>query len=114
MIVVNYANTDMVGHTGDLAAAIKAVEAVDHCLGRLAEAVDARRRRDADHRRSRQCRDDARPEDRPAAYRAHHSTPCRCVLVNPPAGVAGIGDGKLADIAPTLLALLGLAAAARP
>ena len=41
-IVVNYANTDMVGHTGDLAAAIKAVEAVDRCLGRLAAAVERR------------------------------------------------------------------------
>src|SRR5262249_35482425 len=39
LIVVNYANTDMVGHTGDLAAAIKAVETVDQCLGRLESAV---------------------------------------------------------------------------
>ena len=39
LIVVNFANTDMVGHTGDLAAAIKAVEAVDRCLGRVRDAV---------------------------------------------------------------------------
>src|SRR5258708_34292739 len=39
LIVVNYANSDMVGHSGDLAAAVKAVEAVDACLGRLMEAV---------------------------------------------------------------------------
>ena len=43
LIVVNYANTDMVGHTGDLAAAIKAVEAVDRCLGRLARGGRSRR-----------------------------------------------------------------------
>ena len=42
-ILVNYANTDMVGHTGDLEAATRAVEAVDTCLGRVADAVDARR-----------------------------------------------------------------------
>ena len=86
---VNYANTDMVGHTGDLDAAIKAVETVDRCLGRLAEAVEARRRHAAHHRRSRQCRDDARPEDRRAAYRAHLN-PVPLVLVNPPAAIAGI------------------------
>src|SRR5205085_1049852 len=40
VVVLNYANTDMVGHTGDLAAAVKAVETVDHCLGRLAAAVE--------------------------------------------------------------------------
>ena len=70
-IVVNFANTDMVGHTGKLDAAIKAVEAVDACLGRLVAAVEAGGRRAAHHRRPRQRRDDARSRDRRAAHRAY-------------------------------------------
>ena len=56
LIVVNFANGDMVGHTGVLAAAIKAVEPVDVCLGGLAEAVRSRAARSR-HRRPRQLRD---------------------------------------------------------
>ena len=74
LIVLNYANPDMVGHTGSLPAAIKAVETVDTGLGRLAEAIRKRRRRAAGHRRPRQLRDDARSRDRRAAHRAHHQS----------------------------------------
>ena len=70
-VVVNYANTDMVGHSGKLAAAIAAVEAVDRCLGRLETGDQACRRGDADDRRPRQCRDDVRSHDRRAAYRPY-------------------------------------------
>ena len=72
LIVLNYANADMVGHTGSLPAAIKAVEAVDAGLGRLAEAVQSVGGAllvTADHGN---CRDDARPGDRRAAHGAHH------------------------------------------
>jgi len=107
VIVVNYANTDMVGHTGDMKAAIKAVEAVDQCLGRLAEAVTRAGGSlliTADHGNVEQMRDDATDQ----AHTAHTINPVPVLLVNPPAGVASLRDGKLADIAPTLLSLLGL------
>ena len=107
VVVVNFANTDMVGHTGDITAATKAVEAVDRCLGRLAEAV---RRAGgtmlitADHGNAEMMRDPATGQP----HTAHTLNPVPLILVNPPAGVTGIRDGRLADIAPTLLQLLGL------
>ena len=74
MIVLNYANPDMVGHTGSLPAAIKAVETVD-----TGPRADRRRdpeagRRAAGHRRPRQLRDDARSRDRRPAHLAHHQS----------------------------------------
>jgi 2,3-bisphosphoglycerate-independent phosphoglycerate mutase len=107
VVVVNYANTDMVGHTGYLAAAVKAVETVDACLGRLAEAViraGGCLLITADHGNVEMMRDTATGQ----AHTAHTTNPVPLLLVNPPPGVAGLRDGKLADIAPTLLALLGL------
>ncbi|MDE2164715.1 MAG: 2,3-bisphosphoglycerate-independent phosphoglycerate mutase [Alphaproteobacteria bacterium] len=107
LIVVNYANTDMVGHTGDIGAAIKAVEAVDRCLGRVADAVERTGGClviTADHGNAEQMRD---PETG-QPHTAHTTNPVPLVLVNPPAGVTQLRDGKLADIAPTVLALLGL------
>jgi 2,3-bisphosphoglycerate-independent phosphoglycerate mutase len=107
VIIVNYANADMVGHTGDVAAAINAVEAVDHCLGRLADAV---RRAGgvllitADHGNAEMMRDPATGQP----HTAHTLNPVPVLLVNAPPGVTGLHDGRLADIAPTLLALLGL------
>ena len=103
-IVVNYANTDMVGHSGDIAAAIKAVEAVDACLGRLVEAIEktgGAMMITADHGNAECLHDD----DVGQAHTAHTLNPVPCVLV----GVAGpknLGTGILADIAPTLCALL--------
>jgi 2,3-bisphosphoglycerate-independent phosphoglycerate mutase len=107
VIVVNFANTDMVGHTGDIGAAIKAVEAVDHCLGRLADAVTRAGGClliTADHGNAEMMRDPATRQP----HTAHTLNPVPLLLVNPPAGVAGLRDGRLADIAPTLLQLLGL------
>ena len=72
LIVLNFANPDMVGHTGVLAAAIKAVETVDAGLGRIVEAVREPGRRAAGHRRPRQLRADEGPGDRRPAHRAHH------------------------------------------
>ncbi len=105
VIIVNYANTDMVGHTGDLKAAITAVEAVDTCLGRLSDAVvkaGGVMLVTADHGNAEQMRD----EETGQAHTAHTLNPVPLVLVNPPAGVTGLSDGKLADIAPTLLDLM--------
>jgi 2,3-bisphosphoglycerate-independent phosphoglycerate mutase len=107
VIVVNYANTDMVGHTGDLAAAIKAVEAVDRCLARLAEAVERAGGTmlvTADHGNAETMRDPETGE----RHTSHTLNPVPVLLVNPPAGITGLEDGRLADIAPTLLSLLGL------
>jgi 2,3-bisphosphoglycerate-independent phosphoglycerate mutase len=108
VVVLNYANSDMVGHTGDLAAAIKAVETVDHCLGRLGAAVEARGGTlviTADHGNAEMMRDPATGEP----HTAHTLNPVPFIIVNPPAGaVVGVENGRLADVAPTLLALLGL------
>ncbi len=108
VIVLNYANTDMVGHTGDLAAAIKAVETVDHCLGRLAAAVEAQGGTlviTADHGNAEMMRDPATGEP----HTAHTLNPVPFIIVNPPAGaIARVENGRLADVAPTLLQLLGL------
>ena len=107
VIVVNFANTDMVGHSGDIAAATKAVEAVDRCLGRLADAVTRAGGAlliTADHGNAEMMRD---PETG-QPHTAHTLNPVPLVLVNPPSGVTGLRDGRLADVAPTLLAILGL------
>ena len=71
LLTVNYANPDMVGHTGILAAAIRAVEAVDEGLGEVLRAVEDDGRGDHRHRRPRQLRGDGRSRDRRAAHRAH-------------------------------------------
>jgi 2,3-bisphosphoglycerate-independent phosphoglycerate mutase len=108
VIVVNYANTDMVGHTGKLSAAIKAVEAVDHCLGRLADAVTRAGGTlliTADHGNAETMKDPETGE----RHTAHTLNPVPVILVNPPAGITGLVDGRLSDIAPTLLTVLGLA-----
>jgi 2,3-bisphosphoglycerate-independent phosphoglycerate mutase len=107
VIVLNYANADMVGHTGRIDAAIRAVEAVDACLGRLARAVEARGGTlvvTADHGNVEMMRDPKTGEP----HTAHTLDPVPFVVVNPPAPIAGLEDGRLADVAPTLLDLLGL------
>jgi 2,3-bisphosphoglycerate-independent phosphoglycerate mutase len=106
-IVVNYANTDMVGHTGNLNAAIRAVETVDTCLGRLANAiekVDGILLITADHGNAEAMGDSATGQ----AHTAHTCNPVPIVLAADLEDIAGIQNGALADVAPTLLDLLGL------
>jgi 2,3-bisphosphoglycerate-independent phosphoglycerate mutase len=109
LLVLNYANADMVGHTGVLEAAIKAVEAVDAGLGRLADAIVARGGAllvIADHGNAELMRD---PETG-GPHTAHTTNKVPALLVNGGAyGVTALHDGRLADVAPTLLALLGIA-----
>ncbi len=106
LIVLNYANPDMVGHTGTLPAAIKAVETVDTGLGRIVAAIRAAGGAllvTADHGNAEMMRD----PDTGGPHTAHTTNPVPVILLGAPAG-AGLADGRLADIAPTLLALLGL------
>ena len=70
-ILVNYANPDMVGHTGKLNPAISAIETIDAAMGRIVEAAAKVDAHGLHHRRPRQLRDDDRSRDRPAAHRAH-------------------------------------------
>jgi len=107
LIVVNYANTDMVGHTGDVGAAVKAVETVDRCLGRLEQAVRAAGGVlfiTADHGNAEQMVD----PDTGQPHTAHTLNLVPAILVNGPAGVRGLAHGRLADVAPTLVELLRL------
>jgi 2,3-bisphosphoglycerate-independent phosphoglycerate mutase len=107
VVVLNYANTDMVGHTGLIDAAEHAVETVDGCLGRLSQAVENAGGTlviTADHGNAEMMRD---PETG-APHTAHTLNPVPFIVVNPPAAVRGVASGRLADVAPTLLALLGL------
>jgi 2,3-bisphosphoglycerate-independent phosphoglycerate mutase len=107
VVVLNYANTDMVGHTGKLDAAIKAVEAVDACLGRLSEAVEHAGGTlviTADHGNAEMMRDPETGEP----HTAHTLNPVPFITVNPPGAIAKVQNGRLADVAPTLLDLLGL------
>jgi len=106
LIVLNFANADMVGHTGSLAAAIKACEAVDAGLARIADAITAAGGRllvTADHGNAEMMRD---PKTG-GPYTAHTTNPVPVLLHNAPPGTT-LHDGRLADLAPTLLALLGL------
>jgi 2,3-bisphosphoglycerate-independent phosphoglycerate mutase len=107
LIVVNYANTDMVGHTGDLAAAVRAVEAVDGCLGRLTQAIQAAGGVmfvTADHGNAEQMYD----EQSHQKHTQHTLNRVPALLFNGPASVHSLSDGKLADVAPTMLALMGV------
>ena len=106
-ILVNYANPDMVGHTGVLEAAIKAVEAVDECAGRLVEAIVAKGGAalvTADHGNCERMVDFTTGE--PHTY--HTTQPVSLFVI----GVDGYVDmrprGKLADVAPTVLDLMGI------
>jgi 2,3-bisphosphoglycerate-independent phosphoglycerate mutase len=106
-ILVNFANTDMVGHTGDLQAAIKAVETVDTCLGRLDAAIreaGGAMLITADHGNAEQMLDAKTGQP----HTAHTTNLVPLVLAGNVQDVSGLESGKLADIAPTALDLLGL------
>lgn len=119
-ILVNFANTDMVGHTGVLEAAIRAAETVDGCVGELLDAALARGGRavvTADHGNAEQMWD---PET-DAPHTAHTTYDVEVILVDPERtddatgsprepSPALAGDGRLADVFPTVLELMGLPA----
>jgi 2,3-bisphosphoglycerate-independent phosphoglycerate mutase len=102
--VINFANPDMVGHTGVIEAAVKGIETVDECLGRVLEAVRARGGTaivTADHGNA-----DEMLEEDGSPDTAHSLNPVPLIITR--AGLELDGPGVLADVAPTVLALLGL------
>ena len=104
VIILNYANCDMVGHTGIFDAAVQAVETVDTCVGRVIDAVlkvGGSAIITADHGNAeKMVAADGTP------YTAHTTNPVPLILVADQ--VVGVRDGKLADIAPTMLEMLGV------
>jgi 2,3-bisphosphoglycerate-independent phosphoglycerate mutase len=105
MIVLNFANPDMVGHTGSLPAAIKAVETVDTGLGRIVEALQRQGGAlvvTADHGNCEMMRD---PETG-GPHTSHTTNPVPVIVVGSDA--KSLAEGRLADIAPTMLALMQL------
>jgi 2,3-bisphosphoglycerate-independent phosphoglycerate mutase len=105
LIVLNYANPDMVGHTGSLPAAIRAVETVDTGLGRLVAAI---RKAGgallviADHGNCEMLRDPLTG----GPHTSHTTNPVPVLMLG--GGNAELREGRLADVAPTLLELMGL------
>ena len=106
LIILNFANPDMVGHTGVLTAAIKAVETIDACTGRVLDAVLKKGGQalvTADHGNCEQMlQSDGSP------HTAHTTNLVHCLYVSSDSGKYQIADGILADVAPTLLEMLGL------
>jgi len=107
LIIVNYANPDMIGHTGIFDATIKGVEVVDECVGRVMEAVletQASMLLCADHGNPDKMID---PETK-EPFTAHTTNPVPFAIVNYQGAVAVKEGGKLCDIAPTILDMMGL------
>ena len=105
VVILNYANCDMVGHTGIFDAAVKAVEAVDECVGKLVDAVE---KMDgvilitADHGNA-----DKMYEDDGSPFTAHTTNPVPLVVVGKECTLKAEG-GKLCDLSPTMLDIMGL------
>jgi 2,3-bisphosphoglycerate-independent phosphoglycerate mutase len=105
-VIVNYANPDMVGHTGVWGATVRALEVIDACLARLVEAVTAAGGAlliTGDHGNVEEMRDlDGKPQTK------HTTSPVPLVLIGPGLEHARLSDGILADVAPTICDLLGI------
>ena len=107
VIICNYANGDMVGHTGIMEAALKAVAAVDDCLGKVETAiknVGGVMIVTADHGNAEKMVDETTGQP----YTAHTVAKVPAILVNNKSGIKALKDGCLADIAPTILELLNI------
>ncbi len=106
-IILNFANTDMVGHTGNLDAAIKAVEAVDKCIGKIVDLINEKKGNliiIADHGNAEQMIDYKTGEP----HTAHTTNPVPIFLITSDETLKIKSGGKLADIAPTMLDLMKL------
>ncbi|WMW21593.1 2,3-bisphosphoglycerate-independent phosphoglycerate mutase [Methanolobus mangrovi] len=105
-IILNFANMDMVGHTGIVEAAVKAVETIDECVGKIVDAILEKGGAaiiTADHGNAEKMID----YNTGKPHTAHTSNPVKCLLVSGQEGIA-LQDGKLSDIAPTMLDILGI------
>ena len=106
VVIINYANPDMVGHTGSIPAATKAVETIDGCLGQVLAKLSelgGRALITADHGNAEQMlAEDGSP------HTAHTTNPVHLIYHGPDKDQIGLVDGSLPDIAPTMLDLLGL------
>ena len=106
-IILNFANTDMVGHTGSLEAAIKAVETIDECVGKIVKLVEEKEGNliiTADHGNAEQMIDYKTGEP----HTAHTTNPVPIILVTKNDNLKLKENGKLADLAPTMLDLMNL------
>jgi len=106
LVVLNFANTDMVGHTGVFSAAVTAAETVDNCLSRLVPQLINQNYQlivIADHGNA-----DIMINPDGSAHTAHTKNPVPIVYINPKAPNARVKTGKLGDIAPTILSLMGI------
>ena len=107
VVILNYANTDMVGHTGSLQAAIKAVETVDECVGKVVKIIEKKKGNliiTADHGNAEQMIDYKTGEP----HTAHTTNPVPIVLVTDNKNYKLKENGRLADLAPTMLDLMGI------
>lgn len=107
VVIVNFANPDMVGHTGMENAVVKAIEAVDQCVGRTVEAlkeVNGQMFICADHGNAEKLIDEVTGEP----FTAHTTNPVPFILVNAGAGLKLKEGGSLADIIPTLIEMMGM------
>jgi len=107
MIVLNFANMDMVGHTGVISAAVKACETVDRCVGRIVDAVQSKGGAlliTADHGNA-----ETLLTSEGKAFTAHTTNPVHLILVDESRKHLQLREGVLGDIAPTILQLLGVA-----
>lgn len=105
-IICNYPNGDMVGHTGVMEAAIKAVETLDNCIEQVTKAVESVGGQlliTADHGNAEQMRDPATGQE----HTAHTNLPVPLIYVGEK-NVKAVEGGKLSDIAPTMLSLMGM------
>ena len=106
LIILNFANMDMVGHTGDLTAAVKACETVDRCVGQIVAKLQGKQWSamiTADHGNAEKMIDD---DGNP--HTAHTVGRVNCILVDDDCKGTVLQDGALCDIAPTLLQIMGL------
>ena len=107
VVILNFANTDMVGHTGSIQAAIKAVEAVDECVGKIVKIIEEKQGNlliTADHGNAEQMIDYKTGEP----HTAHTTNPVPIILVTANKEYKLKENGKLADLAPTMLDLMGI------
>ena len=111
VIICNFANADMVGHTGDFDATVKAIETIDACLGKILEQTRGAGGEiliTSDHGNAEQMRSFITEKIREQAHTAHTSNLVPLIYVGRPAEVAPSATAALCDVVPTMLHLMGM------